>query len=123
MIGALLSFSVMAVSIRELSRAGLSIFEILAIRSGVALLVLLVLLALRPDLRLHAVPRRMGLHIFPQHHTLRIAIFMGTEPHNATTCDCVCAGIHDAGVDGSARGLVLARAHDCKPLSVSLCLV
>ena len=64
MMGALLSFSIMAVSIRELSRAGLSIFEILAIRSGVALLVLLVLLTLRQDLRLYAVPRRMGLHIF-----------------------------------------------------------
>ena len=64
MMGALLSFSIMAVSIRKLSRAGLSIFEILAIRSGVALLVLLVLLTLRPDLRLYAVPRRMGLHIF-----------------------------------------------------------
>jgi drug/metabolite transporter (DMT)-like permease len=64
MVGALLSFSVMAVSIRELSRAGLSIFEILAIRSGVALLVLFVLLAIRPDLRLHARPRRMGLNLF-----------------------------------------------------------
>jgi len=64
MIGALLSFSVMAVSIRQLSRAGLSIFEILAIRSGVALLVLFVLLAVRPDLRLHARPRRMGLNLF-----------------------------------------------------------
>jgi drug/metabolite transporter (DMT)-like permease len=64
MVGALLSFSVMAVSIRELARAGLSIFEILAIRSGVALLVLLVLLAVRPDLRVHARPRRMGLNIF-----------------------------------------------------------
>jgi drug/metabolite transporter (DMT)-like permease len=64
MIGALLSFSVMAVSIRELSRVGLSIFEILAIRSGVALLVLFVLLAVRPDLRLHARPRRMGLNLF-----------------------------------------------------------
>jgi drug/metabolite transporter (DMT)-like permease len=64
MIGALLSFSVMAVSIRALSRAGLTIFEILAIRSGVALLVLFVLLAVRPDLRLHARPRRMGLNLF-----------------------------------------------------------
>lgn len=64
MIGALLSFSIMAVSIRELSRAGLSIFEILAIRSGVALLVLLSLLAVRPEMRLHAVPRSMGLHLF-----------------------------------------------------------
>ncbi len=64
MIGALLSFSVMAVSIRELSRDGLSIFEILAIRSGVALLVLSVLLAVRPELRLHARPRRMGLNLF-----------------------------------------------------------
>ena len=62
MVGALLSFSVMAVSIRELAREGLSIFEILAIRSGVALVVLLVLLAVRPDLRVHARPRRMGLN-------------------------------------------------------------
>ncbi len=62
MIGALLSFSVMAVSIRELSRGGLSIFEILAIRSGVALVVLFVLLGIRKDLRKNAVPRRMGLN-------------------------------------------------------------
>lgn len=62
MVGALLSFSVMAVSIRELSRGGMSIFEILAIRSGVALLVLLVLLALRPELRLLTRPHRLGLH-------------------------------------------------------------
>ena len=64
MVGALLSFSVMAVSIRELARAGLSIFEILAIRSGVALLVLGILLAIRPDLRAYTRPRRMGLHFF-----------------------------------------------------------
>jgi drug/metabolite transporter (DMT)-like permease len=64
MVGALLSFSVMAVSIRELARAGLGIFEILAIRSGVALLVLFVLLAIRADLRVYGRPRRMGLHLF-----------------------------------------------------------
>ena len=40
----------------------LSIFEIFAIRSGVALLVLLLLLAVRPDLRVHARPRRMELN-------------------------------------------------------------
>jgi drug/metabolite transporter (DMT)-like permease len=62
MVGALLSFSVMAVSIRELAKGGLSIFEILAIRSGVALLVLLILLAARPELRVHALPRRMRLN-------------------------------------------------------------
>jgi len=62
MVGALTSFSVMAVSIRELSRANLSIFEILAIRSGVALLVLLLLLSLRPELRPYALPRRMKLN-------------------------------------------------------------
>jgi len=64
MFGALLSFSVMAVSIRELSHAGLNIFEILAIRSGIALLFLLALLAVRADLRIHALPRRMGLNFF-----------------------------------------------------------
>ncbi|MGH6726684.1 MAG: DMT family transporter [Pseudolabrys sp.] len=63
MVGALLSFSVMAVSIRELSKLGLSIFEILAIRSGVALFVLLALLAVRPDLRVHVRPRRMKLNL------------------------------------------------------------
>jgi drug/metabolite transporter (DMT)-like permease len=62
MVGALLSFCVTAVSIRELFREGLSIFEILAIRSGVALLVVLPLLALRADLRLQAAPRRMKLN-------------------------------------------------------------
>lgn len=62
MVGALLSFSVMAVSIRELARNGLSIFEILAIRSGVALVVLCALLAVRPDLRPYTRPRRMGLN-------------------------------------------------------------
>jgi drug/metabolite transporter (DMT)-like permease len=64
MVGALLSFSVMAVSIRELARGGLNIFEILAIRSGVALLVLLILLGIRSDLRAYAKPRRMRLHFF-----------------------------------------------------------
>ncbi len=64
MVGALLSFCVMAVSIRELFRAGLNIFEILGIRSGVALLVLLTLLAVRKDLRVHALPRRISLNIF-----------------------------------------------------------
>lgn len=61
--GALLSFSVMAVSIRELASAGLNIFEILAIRSGGSLLMLLALLAVRTELRAHALPRRMGLNL------------------------------------------------------------
>jgi drug/metabolite transporter (DMT)-like permease len=63
MVGTLLSFSAMAVSVRELSRGGLSIFEILAIRSGVALLVLLLLLGVRPELRAYALPRRMPLNL------------------------------------------------------------
>jgi drug/metabolite transporter (DMT)-like permease len=62
MVGALLSFSAMAVSVRELSRAGMSIFEILAIRSGVALVFLLLLLLVRPELRAYALPRRMKLN-------------------------------------------------------------
>jgi len=63
MVGALLSFSVMAVSIRELSRAGLNIFEILAVRSGGSLVFLLLLLVVRPDLRAYTLPRRMGLNL------------------------------------------------------------
>jgi len=63
MTGTLLSFSLMAVSIRELSRGGLSIFEILAIRSGAVLIVVLILLLLRPELRASALPRRMSLNL------------------------------------------------------------
>ena len=63
MVGALLSFSVMAVSVRELAKGGLSIFEILAIRSGLAVVVLIVLLIVRPELRIHTRPRRMGLNV------------------------------------------------------------
>jgi len=62
MVGTLLSFSVMAISIRELARGGFNIFEILAIRSGGSLMILLALLAARPNLRVHALPRRMGLN-------------------------------------------------------------
>ncbi len=61
MAGALLSFSVMAVSVRELSRT-LSVFEILAIRNGSGLAALIVLLAARPELRLLLAPQRLGLH-------------------------------------------------------------
>jgi drug/metabolite transporter (DMT)-like permease len=64
MVGALLSFSAMAVSVRELSRGGFNIFEILAIRSGGALLILLAILVVRPELRVHVRPRRMGLNLF-----------------------------------------------------------
>ena len=63
MAGTLLSFSAMAVSVRELSRTGFSIFEILAVRSGGSLLILLALLVVRPGLRVHALPRRMGLNL------------------------------------------------------------
>jgi len=62
MVGTLLSFSAMAVSIRELAHAGFNIFEILAIRSGGSLVILLTLLIVRPALRVHALPRRMGLN-------------------------------------------------------------
>lgn len=50
MTGTLLSFSVMAISVRELAKGGFSIFEVLAIRSGAALLILGGLLAIRPRL-------------------------------------------------------------------------
>lgn len=63
MIGTLLSFSVLAVSIRELARSGMTIFEVLTVRSGLGLAILLVLIAIRPDLRAYTRPRRMGLNV------------------------------------------------------------
>jgi drug/metabolite transporter (DMT)-like permease len=61
MSGALLSFSMMAVSIRELGGI-LNVFEILAIRSGSGVVFLLLLAALRPELRPSLFTRRIGLH-------------------------------------------------------------
>jgi drug/metabolite transporter (DMT)-like permease len=72
MIGTLLSFSAMAVSIRELS-ATLGIMEILSVRAAAGLLILGILLALRPELR-HALNRRR----FPL-HVLRNSIHFGAQ--------------------------------------------
>lgn len=60
--GALLSFSVMALSIRALAHV-LNIFEILAIRNGAGLVILLAVALARPDLRSALRPRRMKLHV------------------------------------------------------------
>jgi len=62
MTGALLSFSAMAVSIRELSRA-LGILEILALRSTLGLAVLTALALLRPELRRAIPTRHIWLHL------------------------------------------------------------
>jgi drug/metabolite transporter (DMT)-like permease len=63
MTGALLSFSLMAVAIRGLS-SSLSILEILTLRSAVGLLIVLAILAMRPELRHDINHRRLGLHLF-----------------------------------------------------------
>jgi drug/metabolite transporter (DMT)-like permease len=63
MTGALLSFSAMAVSIRELA-ATLSIMEILAVRSGFGLVVMAGLTAARADLRATIFTRQLPLHFF-----------------------------------------------------------
>jgi drug/metabolite transporter (DMT)-like permease len=62
MVGALLSFSVLAVSIRELSKDGFSIFEILLVRSAGILTILSVLMIVRPELRALTRPQRMKLN-------------------------------------------------------------
>lgn len=63
MTGTLLSFSVMAVSVRGLA-GRLSIFEILTIRSSLALVILLLLAAIQPSLRSGFAPQQLGLHLF-----------------------------------------------------------
>ncbi len=62
MTGTLLSFSAVAVSIRELAGA-INVFEILAIRSVAGIVILVGLAMLRPSLRAGFAPRRMGLHL------------------------------------------------------------
>jgi drug/metabolite transporter (DMT)-like permease len=61
MTGALLSFSIMAVSVRELGGV-LSVMEILAVRSGLGLVIVLIVLAARPHLRQDIHIQRFGLH-------------------------------------------------------------
>ena len=62
MTGALISFSASALAIRGLAKH-LNIFEILSIRSGLGVLVLLALIAARPQLRHELALRHMGLHV------------------------------------------------------------
>jgi drug/metabolite transporter (DMT)-like permease len=62
MMGTLLSFSAVAVSIRILA-GKLNIFEILSIRSGAGLLIMLALLAARTDLRPLVRPSRILLNV------------------------------------------------------------
>jgi drug/metabolite transporter (DMT)-like permease len=61
MTGALLSFSASALAIRALGKQ-LNIFEILSIRAGGGLLILLALAATRPGFRRQISTRHMGLH-------------------------------------------------------------
>jgi drug/metabolite transporter (DMT)-like permease len=72
MTGTLLSFCVMAVSIRALS-ATLTILEILTVRAAVALLIIGTVTALRPELRRDITRRRIGLHL------LRNTIHFGSQ--------------------------------------------
>src|SRR4051794_36892853 len=72
MTGTLLSFCVMAVSIRSLSGT-LSILEILTIRSAVGLGIILLVLTARPEMRMAISRRRLGLHL------LRNTIHFGSQ--------------------------------------------
>lgn len=63
MTGTLLSFSVAALSVRALSKV-LTVFEIMSIRSGGGLIILLGLIVFRPRLVHSLVLRQMGLHAF-----------------------------------------------------------
>jgi drug/metabolite transporter (DMT)-like permease len=61
--GALVSFSAVAVSVRELA-GHFSVFEMLALRNAAGLAILLALALLRPASSVSLAPRRMGLHLF-----------------------------------------------------------
>jgi drug/metabolite transporter (DMT)-like permease len=72
MTGALLSFSAMAISVRVLADT-LSVIEILAVRSGLGLLVMAALTIMRRDLRVTIVTRQLPLHV------LRNTIHLGAQ--------------------------------------------
>lgn len=62
MVGTLLSFSMMAVAVRELAGA-LNVFEILVFRSASGLLIVLVLALVRPELRSQLATRQIKMHL------------------------------------------------------------
>lgn len=62
MTGALISFSISALAVRALGQQ-LTTFEILTIRAGFGLMVLLAIIAVQPELRRELVPRYMGFHL------------------------------------------------------------
>lgn len=72
MTGTLLSFSVMAITVRSLS-SSLSILEILVVRAAVSLLIVLAVMALRPELRHTVRTHRFGLHL------LRNGVHFGSQ--------------------------------------------
>jgi drug/metabolite transporter (DMT)-like permease len=63
MSGALLSFSMMAVSIRELNHV-LNVFETLSLRSASGIVILLLIALLKPEFRPGLGTRRVPLHLF-----------------------------------------------------------
>ncbi|WP_246811992.1 DMT family transporter [Microvirga sp.] len=73
MSGALLAFSATAIAVRALAPA-FSIFEMLAVRNGAGVLILLALTLVRPELRPGLKPRRFGLHL-----TRNVLHFAGTD--------------------------------------------
>ena len=109
MTGALFSFSVSALAIRALGKH-LNVFEILSIRSGFGLAVLLALVAARPALRHELALRHMGLHLAAQHHAFRRAIPVGAGGDAAAVRDRVRARIHHAGLGGAAGRAVPAAS-------------
>ena len=72
MTGALLSFCVMAVSIRALAGT-MSILEILTVRAAIGLAIIGAVVVVRPELRLTIGRRRLGLHV------LRNSIHFGSQ--------------------------------------------
>jgi drug/metabolite transporter (DMT)-like permease len=72
MTGTLLSFSVMAVAIRGLA-GSLSVLEILTVRAALGLLIVLAVMAFRPELRHTINRRRIGLHM------LRNSVHFGSQ--------------------------------------------
>lgn len=78
MTGTLLSFSIMAVSVRELA-GSLTIFEVLAVRSGGGLVILLLLGLARPELFRSLSGQRLGLHF------LRNSVHYGSQYAWATS--------------------------------------
>ena len=114
MVGTLLSFSLMAISVRQLGGV-LNLFELLTVRAVGGLGILFVVMTAQPALFGHLALRRPWRASRAQRHAFRRQHLLDQRRHPAAARDRVRDRVHDAGVGRAARGAAARRALHAEP--------